>query len=132
MVKFQVGVDTGTIEIARNPNNLDKGLDLYSKVQELALETAEVAWDGKKGAIGTPHGDDVYTVTYDPSLKYNWKEWQSKRHFFLVNLPRGERAKPFTLYLGDVGSVQGSIDFPEHNLIVGVWADEQTLTFLSE
>lgn len=132
MVTFKVGVDSGTIEIALNPDHLDKGLDLYSKIQEVALETAQVAWDGKKGAIGTTHGDDVYTIIYDPAFQYRWKEWQDKRHFFLVNLPHKQRAKPFTLYCGDVGAVQGRINFPEHTLIVCAWEDENTLRFMSE
>lgn len=132
MVTFKVGVDSGTIVISRSPDNLDKALDLYAKIQELALETAAAVWDGKKGAISTPHGDDLYTVVYDPSRKYNWKEWQDKASAYIVNLPRNEVAKPFTLYVGDVGVVQGSIKFPSHTLIMAVWENEQTLLFLSE
>lgn len=132
MVKFQIGVDSGTIVFSRNPDNLDKALDLYSKIQELALETATAVWDGKKGAISTPHGDDVYTVVYDPARKYHWKEWQAKPSAYLVNLGREGPAKPFTLYVGDVGVVQGSINFPSHTLIVAAWENEQTLVFLSE
>jgi len=132
VIKFKVGVDSGTIGIARNPNNLDKGLHLYSKVQELALESAAAVWDGKKGAISTPHGDDVYTVIYDYGRKYNWKEWQERRYVILINLPRGEVGKAFTLYVGDVGQVQGSIDFPDHTLIMCGWEDDMTLVFISE
>lgn len=131
-VKFNVGVDSGIIQIARNADHLDRGGLLYGKVQELALETARAVWDGKKGAIGTPHGDGDHTVIYDPRMKYDWKEWMDKPGIFLVNLARGDTARPFTLYLGDVGRVDGSIDFPEHTLIGCMWTSEQTLTFLVE
>lgn len=131
MKRFGVSVDSGVIEVARNPDHLSKGSDLYGKIQDLALWTALAAWDGKKGAIGTPDGDGPHEVIYDPDVQYNWKEWQSLKHGFLENLPKGESAKPFTLYFGDVGRVDGAIKFPEHNGIVFAWVDSNTLQFIS-
>lgn len=133
MKTFRIPVDSGVIEIARNPDHLKKGSELYGKTQDLALWTAAGVWDGKKGAIGTPHGDGPHDVIYDPDRPYNWKEWRDKgKGAFLVNLPRGERAPGFTLYLGDVGNVYGAIQFPAHTLIAFAWEDDSTLRFATE
>jgi hypothetical protein len=132
MNRFTVPVDSGVIEMARNPNHLDQGGALYGKTQDLALWTALAVWDGKKGAIGTPHGDGPHDVVYESGRSYAWKEWQDKKTAMLVNLPRGEKGKAFTLYLGDAGHGYGSIDFPEHNLIAFGWENDYTLVFMVE
>lgn len=131
MKRFSVDVDSGVIEIARNPDHLKAGSDLYGKIQDLALWTASAVWDGKKGAIGTPDGDGPHEVIYDPAVEYKWKEWQGLKGGFLQNLPKGELAKPFTLYFGDVGRADGAIKFPEHNGIAFAWVDSNTLQFIS-
>jgi len=130
--RIKVGVDSGVIEIARNPDHLSAGGDFYHKIQDSALWTALAVWDGKKGAIGTPDGDGLHEVVYDPDESYHWKTWQGRQHAFLVNLPQGQRAKPFRLYVGDVGRVDGMIEFPEHTNISFGWMDAGTLVFMVE
>lgn len=143
MVDFRVGVDSGVIQISRNPNHLEAGGNLYGKIQDLALWTAAAVWDGRKGAIGTPHGDGRFRVVYNPHTPYDWRYEQDKKGGFLVNLPRPPEhkqdwstrqkpGKPFTLYLGDVGQVQGQIEFPEHHLIAFHWNDDTTLIFTTD
>ena len=130
---FIVGVDSGVIEIARNPDHLAKGGEFYGKIQDLALWTAAAVWDGRKGAIRTPDGDGPHQVVYDPDQPYNFRDWRDNATGgFLVNLPRGEHGEPFTLYLGDVGRYAGEISFPEHKVIVFKWTGPMTLTFISD
>lgn len=132
MRRFRVGVDSGTIQIAKNPGHLEKGSELYAKIQDLALWTARAVWDGRKGAIASTHGDDLYTVEYEHRESRDWKEMDAyPSQAFLVNLPEGELGKPFTLYVGDVGRVDGALDIPPHNTVEFVWIDESTLRFIS-
>jgi len=130
---FRVDVDSGMIEIARNPDHLSKGSELYGKIQELALWTAAGVWDSRKGAIRTPHGDGPHGVIYEPERRYDYSDWQDKVVGVLVNLPRDKRAPAFTLYVGDVGRVDGQIEFPEHTMIAFGWEDDgTTLRFMTE
>lgn len=128
---IRVGVDSGVIQIARRESALEAGGDLYGKVQDLALWTARGVWDGKKGAIGTPTGDGMHEVKLRTMTDAEWNKFRKSGadYTFLINLPRREAGKGFTLYIGDVGRVDGQIDFPDHQLISFAWLDPGTLEF---
>lgn len=130
---FIVGVDSGTIQITRNPDHLERGMEVWRRIREGSLETAWMGWDGKRGAIETPQGDGAHRIVYDTSEEYAWRNWRMMGvpYAFLVSLPQGKLAKPFTLYLGD-GRIAGEIVFPEHNLIAVGWFDPTTLRFTSD
>jgi hypothetical protein len=140
-VRFGVGVDSGIIQLARNPDHLERGGELYGKVQDLALWSAAGVWDSKKGigAIGTPHGDGPHIVSFiEPSqaellemLKQMRKADQP--YHYLINLDRySPPPKPFTLYCGDVGRVDGAINFPVATTVGFFWHDDNTLAFFTQ
>lgn len=131
VVEFNVPVDSGAIKIARNPADLEKGGELYDKIQELALWSAIGVWDGKKGAIGTPTGDGDHRIVYDPAADIKvLRDLCGMQYNFLVNNPNFKKSRGFTLHLGDTYPA-GSIDFPEHITIGFGWVDSQRLLFVS-
>jgi hypothetical protein len=134
--KFVVDVDSGTIQFAKNPDNIenDKAIDFYAKIQELTGESAASVWDGKIGAAGTPTGDGRHTVIYEPSEFLDWKKRSKLKTFTLTNRsPRyDEPVDGFTLYVGDVHTVFGSIELEPHHYLGGVWLDEHTLVIWTE
>lgn len=133
-VSFRVSVDSGVIQMARNPEHLEKGADLLVKAWNISLDTAWAAWDGRKGAIRTPYGDGAHQVRYDPGRSYHWKLWDDKieKMAFLVNVSREDPIqKPLTLFVGDVGIPYGVIMFPPHRTIAFAWVEPYVLEFAS-
>lgn len=128
---FIVHVESGTIALARSPGLIERGHTFYGKIQDGALWTASIAWDGKAGALGTPLGDGAHRVFYDPAQKYTWEEWRGSNGIFLINEPPKKTQPAFSLYMGDHG-IAGVIHLPEHTLVALRWVDSQTLQVATE
>lgn len=131
---FVVGVDSGAIQIATDPERLEKAGAFYAGIQDLTGWSADSVWDGKLGGISTPAGDGPHTIIYDPGQKRDWKGTREHQSIALVNRsPRfDEPAKRLTIYFGDVGRPDGAIKFPPHHYLGGVWLDEYTLQLFTE
>lgn len=134
----RVGVDTGTIQIARNPDRLRAGLELFDKISRRSLGTARAAWDGHVGAIETPSGDGLHEVQLRLMSNTEWEEllsqisdtgWMGPKIIILESYRREETGKPFDLFLGDVGRMDGWLSLPEHKMISFFWRSENLLEF---
>lgn len=101
---------------------------------ELTGWSADSVWDGKRGGINVPVGDGPHLVIYDPSAKPDHRAHRELRSAVLVNRsPRYDPPAPgFTLYLGDVGRVDGAIQVPPHHYLAGIWLDSNTIQFFTE
>lgn len=133
-VEFEVGVDGGSILLASSERNMEKAGDFYGKIQDLTGWSADSVWDGKRGGIGTPVGDGLHLVVYDPSAKPDHRAHRDLRSAVLINRsPRFDPPAPgFTLYLGDSGRIDGAIQIPSHHYLAGVWLDSNTLQIFTE
>jgi len=133
---IRVDVDTGTIQIALREAWLEAGLNFFSKVSDQSLYTAQVSWDGRKGAIKTPHGDGPHLVQmrimhndeWNPYVREIKAAWPDSFGAFLSNHPAGHVAPGFRIFFGDLRA-DGVLDFPEHNLISFYWLNGGHLEF---